>query len=191
MLKISWSPTGKDRLNSLFLRPFSYSLQRCLCWQDRQSTGGCQSALVDKLGVSPSQYHHTMVHITITRGWTISPSRPQFWDTSLTPIITNLSTKNLSVVYTIRVHYEEDPPPPRLSHISSPKILRLNGFRRKLVDYLELTLQVSRQIDLKSESSISSKKAVHCKKCTSRKIHKFYLKHLFIWRMQQYLILVK
>jgi hypothetical protein len=32
------------------------------------STGGCQSALVDKLGVSPSRYHHTMVHITINRG---------------------------------------------------------------------------------------------------------------------------
>jgi hypothetical protein len=68
MLKISWSPTGTDRLNSHFLRPFSYSLQRCLCWQDRQSTGGRQSALADKLGVSPSWYHHTMVHIKITRG---------------------------------------------------------------------------------------------------------------------------
>jgi hypothetical protein len=32
------------------------------------STGGCQSALVDELGVSPSRYHHTMVHIAITRG---------------------------------------------------------------------------------------------------------------------------
>jgi hypothetical protein len=32
------------------------------------STGGCQSTLVDKLGVSPSQYHHTMVHIAITQG---------------------------------------------------------------------------------------------------------------------------
>jgi hypothetical protein len=26
-------------------------------------TGGSQSALVEKLGVSPSRYHHTMVHI--------------------------------------------------------------------------------------------------------------------------------
>jgi hypothetical protein len=34
------------------------------------STGGCQSTLVDKLGVSPSWYHHTMVHIAITWGWT-------------------------------------------------------------------------------------------------------------------------
>jgi hypothetical protein len=31
------------------------------------STGDCKSALVDELGVSPSRYHHTMVHITITR----------------------------------------------------------------------------------------------------------------------------
>jgi hypothetical protein len=31
------------------------------------STGGCQSALVDKLRFSPSRYHHTMVHIAITR----------------------------------------------------------------------------------------------------------------------------
>jgi hypothetical protein len=36
------------------------------------STGGCQSVLVDMLGVSPSRYHHTVVHITITRGWIIS-----------------------------------------------------------------------------------------------------------------------
>jgi hypothetical protein len=32
------------------------------------STGGCQSALVDELGVSPSRYHHTVVHIAITWG---------------------------------------------------------------------------------------------------------------------------
>jgi hypothetical protein len=32
------------------------------------STGGCQRALVHKLGVSPSRYHHTMVHIVITWG---------------------------------------------------------------------------------------------------------------------------
>jgi hypothetical protein len=38
------------------------------------STGGCQSALVDKFGVSHSRYHHTMVHIAITRGWTIGRS---------------------------------------------------------------------------------------------------------------------
>jgi hypothetical protein len=31
------------------------------------STGGCQSALVDKLRVSPSRDHHTMVPITVTR----------------------------------------------------------------------------------------------------------------------------
>jgi hypothetical protein len=70
MLNISWSPTGTDRLNSHFLRPFSYLLQRYLCWQDRQSTGGCQRALVDELGVSPNRCHHTMVHVAISRGWT-------------------------------------------------------------------------------------------------------------------------
>jgi hypothetical protein len=32
------------------------------------STGGCQSALVDELGISPSRYHHTTVHIAFTRG---------------------------------------------------------------------------------------------------------------------------
>jgi hypothetical protein len=32
------------------------------------STGGCQRTLVDELGVGPSQYHHTMVHIAITQG---------------------------------------------------------------------------------------------------------------------------
>jgi hypothetical protein len=85
MLKISWSATGTDRLNSHFLRPFSYSLQRCLCWQDRHSSGYCQSALVDKLGVSLSQYHHTEVHITITGERTIGPQRSQFWDVALAP----------------------------------------------------------------------------------------------------------
>jgi hypothetical protein len=85
MLKISWSPTGTNRLNSHFLRPFSYSLPRCLCWQYSQS------ALVDKLGVSPSRYYHSMVHITITLGWTRGPTvlRRHFH-----PIINNLqSTK--------------------------------------------------------------------------------------------------
>jgi hypothetical protein len=32
------------------------------------STGGCQSALVDNLGVSPNRYYHTIVHIINTRG---------------------------------------------------------------------------------------------------------------------------
>jgi hypothetical protein len=31
------------------------------------NTDGCQSALVDKLGVIASRYHHAMVYITITR----------------------------------------------------------------------------------------------------------------------------
>jgi hypothetical protein len=32
------------------------------------STGSCQSALANKLEVSPSRYRRNMVHITITRG---------------------------------------------------------------------------------------------------------------------------
>jgi hypothetical protein len=35
---------------------------------DRTGGGGCQSALVNKLGVIPRRYHHTMVHIAVTRG---------------------------------------------------------------------------------------------------------------------------
>jgi hypothetical protein len=31
------------------------------------STGGCQTPLVNRLEVTPSRYHHTMVHIAITR----------------------------------------------------------------------------------------------------------------------------
>jgi hypothetical protein len=53
-------------------------------------TGGCQSALVDKLGVSPSLYHHSWSTSQITCGWTKVPYRPQFWDVSLAPIIANL-----------------------------------------------------------------------------------------------------
>jgi hypothetical protein len=72
MLKISWSPTGTDTLSSNFVRPFSYSLQRCLYLTGPpDSTSGCQSALVDELGFSPSRYHHTMIHIAITRRWKI------------------------------------------------------------------------------------------------------------------------
>jgi hypothetical protein len=40
--------------SSHFLRVFSYSLQRWLLTGPPDSTGGCQSALVDKFGVSPS-----------------------------------------------------------------------------------------------------------------------------------------
>jgi hypothetical protein len=58
-------PTGTDRINSHFLRPFCYSLQRSQRTGPPDSTGGRQSALVDKLGVSPSR---TRVHIVITGG---------------------------------------------------------------------------------------------------------------------------
>jgi hypothetical protein len=73
---------GDGQTKFSFLRPFSYSLQRCLCWQDRQTVlVACQSALVDKLGVCPSRYHHTMIHVAITRGWTIGRSS----ETSVSP----------------------------------------------------------------------------------------------------------
>jgi hypothetical protein len=48
------------------------------------SSGGCQSALVDKLGVSPKQYHPWSTS-KITRGWTEAHKRSQFWDVSLAP----------------------------------------------------------------------------------------------------------
>jgi hypothetical protein len=34
------------------------------------STGGCQGALVDKLGVSPSRYHHVCMYVFIYCKWT-------------------------------------------------------------------------------------------------------------------------
>jgi hypothetical protein len=37
------------------------------CDGTARSIGGCHNALVDELGVCLSQYHHTMVHIEITR----------------------------------------------------------------------------------------------------------------------------
>jgi hypothetical protein len=85
MLNNTWSPTGRNRLNSHFLRPFSYSFHRCLCWQDRQSTGGCQSALVDKLGFSPSRSI-----ITWSTSQSPEDNKPQFWEFSLTPTSTNV-----------------------------------------------------------------------------------------------------
>jgi hypothetical protein len=47
-------PHGDGLTKFSFLRPFSYSLQRCLLTGPPDSTGGCQSALVDELGVRPS-----------------------------------------------------------------------------------------------------------------------------------------
>jgi hypothetical protein len=102
MLKIPWSPSGTDRLNSHFLRPLSYSLQRCLCWQDRQSTGGCQSALVDKLGVSPIKSYHGP-HRNHT-GMKNRPVRPQFWDVSLT----NLPSESYKTILSETVHRNKE-----------------------------------------------------------------------------------
>jgi hypothetical protein len=48
--------------------PFSYSFQMSLVAGPPDSTAGCQSALVDELGVRPSRYHDIMVHIAVTRG---------------------------------------------------------------------------------------------------------------------------
>jgi hypothetical protein len=54
------------------------------------STDGCQSALVDELGVSPSRYHHTTVHIAITKGWILRPVKAAVLRRQSHPIITNL-----------------------------------------------------------------------------------------------------
>jgi hypothetical protein len=58
MLKISRSPTGTDRLNSHFLRPFSYSLQRCLWWRPvKLGVSPCRSRLL----TGPHHYHPGIV----------------------------------------------------------------------------------------------------------------------------------
>jgi hypothetical protein len=69
------SPTGTDRLNSflcpsptLLLVPEMYFLTG-----RPDSTGGCQCALVDEMGVTVSQYHHTMVHIANHPGMNSGP----------------------------------------------------------------------------------------------------------------------
>jgi hypothetical protein len=73
-IKNSCSPTEMDRLSSIFLLPSPT--------RSRDVSGGGQSALVDKLGVSPSWYH-------LPRYTSLSPGdrtiwqRPQFWDVSL------------------------------------------------------------------------------------------------------------
>jgi hypothetical protein len=74
MLKNSWSPTRMDRLNYHFLRPSHRS---------RDVSGDGQSALVDKLGLTPRR-SRLLVHIAITWDSSIGP-RPQCWDGSLTP----------------------------------------------------------------------------------------------------------
>jgi hypothetical protein len=53
------------------------------------STGGCQSALVDKLAVSPSRYHHTMVHIENLPEMNNRPVEAAVLARQSHPIITN------------------------------------------------------------------------------------------------------
>jgi hypothetical protein len=66
------------------------SYQRCFCWQDRQSTGGCQSSLVEKLGVSLSQYHHIMVRISNHPWMNNRPIEAAVLRSQSRPIIANL-----------------------------------------------------------------------------------------------------
>jgi hypothetical protein len=58
------------------------------------STGGCQSALVDELGVSPSRYHHAMIHIAITWGEQ-QARRGRSSETSVSPHHKNLQIKDV------------------------------------------------------------------------------------------------
>jgi hypothetical protein len=61
-----------NRLNSHFLLPLAPDMSRMAGLPD--STGGCQSALVDKLGVSLSHYHHAMVHMAYHPGMNNRPA---------------------------------------------------------------------------------------------------------------------
>jgi hypothetical protein len=54
------------------------------------STGGCKSPLVDKVGVSLSQYHHTMVHIANHTGMNNRPIEAAVLRRQSHPIIANL-----------------------------------------------------------------------------------------------------
>jgi hypothetical protein len=54
------------------------------------STGGCQIALVDKLGVSLRYYHHTMVHIAHHPMMNNRPVEAAVLRRLSYPIITNL-----------------------------------------------------------------------------------------------------
>jgi hypothetical protein len=87
------SPVETGRLN---LISFTRSLQRCLCWQDRRTTGGCQSVLVNKFGVSLSQYHHTMVHIANHPGINKRPVEAAVLRRQSHPIIVNLPMNPLT-----------------------------------------------------------------------------------------------
>jgi hypothetical protein len=62
------------------------------------STGGCQSSLVDELGVSSSRYHHTMVHIANNPGMSNRPVEAAVLRRQSHPIVTNLPGKTESVI---------------------------------------------------------------------------------------------
>jgi hypothetical protein len=70
-------------------RNVSEGCQRCLLTGRPDSTGGCQSALVDKLGDSFSQYHHTMVHIANRPGMNNKPVEAAALRPQSHPIIAN------------------------------------------------------------------------------------------------------
>jgi hypothetical protein len=54
------------------------------------SIGGCQSTLLEKLVVSLSQYHHTMVHIANHLGMNSRPVEAAVLRREFHPIIANL-----------------------------------------------------------------------------------------------------
>jgi hypothetical protein len=59
-----------------------------------ESTGGCQSALLEKLGVSLlSQYHHTVVHIADHPGMNNKPAEAAVLRRQSHPIVTNQSRR--------------------------------------------------------------------------------------------------
>jgi hypothetical protein len=69
--------------------------------------GGCQSALVNKLGVSPSQYHHPWSTLQITWGWTKDPqvaadlrrqSRPVIASLPIYQVIVHVSNHTSAVI---------------------------------------------------------------------------------------------
>jgi hypothetical protein len=55
-----------------------------------ENTGGCQSALVDKLGVSLSHYHHAMFHIANHSEMTNRPVETAVLRRQSRPIIAKL-----------------------------------------------------------------------------------------------------
>jgi hypothetical protein len=64
------------------------------------STGGCQSTLVDNVGVSPSQYHpSSMVHITSHLGMNKRPTEAAVPRCQSRPIIASLPKSSQSQIF--------------------------------------------------------------------------------------------